>query len=505
MNLFSREATPLRRGAAAVILGALMINALSGQAARAELTVVNSGERQEGLLVFKMTVTPAKEAVPALRHRLMLREAELKPGNAATLYLRAFPEGGIEQTWKSVRTKFGEEEVDRWYAIETPLANLPLDKVREAMSNFDTIVRDHVRPASERLDCDWGHRIITERRGAEVYSFLLPELQSLREIGRALALSTRVAIADRDYDQAIDLLRMNYRLGENAAQSPLLVSSLIGLAICGNANLELAELVAAPDSPNLYWAIAELPRPLVDMRTAVRLELSLFGNLVPILDRPEEAQHTPEQWADLLASSIELFQAFGNGGPKLDSTQARLTVTGFSILAYGDAKRRLIEGGMPADKVEAMPVGQVIAIDAERQYRFFANELEKWYYVPYPVARQQRDKIDRLLPRGKFEAGAGGVLAQLLLPAITAVRDAQGRGERQLAALQVVEAIRMHAAETGRLPESLDKITVVPVPLNPMTDRPFDYRLDGDLAVLDLPFSDGAANSAWRFEIALAK
>ena len=90
-----------------------------------------------------------------------------------------------------------------------------------------------------------------------------------------------MAIADRQYDEAIDLLRMNYRLGENVAQSPLLVCSLIGLAICGTANVELAELVAAPDSPNLYWAIAELPRPLVDMRTVLRLELSMFRQRSP--------------------------------------------------------------------------------------------------------------------------------------------------------------------------------------------------------------------------------
>src|SRR5690606_11685757 len=139
-------------------------------------------------------------------------------------------------------------------------------------------------------------------------------------------------------------------------------------------NLELAELIASPGSPNLYWAIGELPRPLVDMRTALRLALSIYANVLPILDHPEEAQRTPEQWAEQLASSIEALGTLGSGAPTLDATQARLAVTGFSLLAYGDAKRRLIEGGLPAAEVEAMPVGQVIAVDAERQYRFYANE-----------------------------------------------------------------------------------------------------------------------------------
>lgn len=486
--------------ASAIVLASLMASATC----RGALTVVEDADGQRGLFVFKMTVDPAKEPVPALQHRLMLRERELRPGNAATLYLRAYPEGGIERTWKSVRTKFGDVEVDRWYVTETPLDKLPLEKVREATDRFHTLLNEHLRPASERLECDWGHRIITERRGPDVYSFMLPELQSMREISRAITLRTRVAIADRKYDEAIDLLRMNYRLGENVAQSPLLVSGLIGLAICGAGNLELAELIAAPGSPNLYWAVAELPRPIVDIRTAMRLELSMYADVMPVLDRPEKARHSPEEWAALLASSTEALQTLGSGTPKLDPTQARLAVTGFSILGYGDAKRRLIEGGFPADEVEAMPVGQVIAVDADRQYRVYANEFEKWQYVPYPMAKSHGEKLDALLARNALESGAGGMLARLLLPALTSVRSAQLRVERQLNAIQVVEAIRMHAAETGRLPETLDQITAVPVPLNPMTDRPFDYRLEGKMAVLELPFSDGAVNNAWRFEIQLA-
>ena len=72
-----------------------------------------------------------------------------------------------------------------------------------------------------------------------------------------------------------------------------------------------------------------------------------------------------------------------------------------------------------------------------------------------------------------------------------------------MGALRVVEAVRMHAAEAGRLPASLDDIVIVPVPVNPITTLPYLYRLDGKMAVLDLPFSDGMPGVAWRFEIQL--
>ncbi len=471
---------------------------------RAELTVVENAGDQQGLTVFKMTVTPAAEPVPALKHRLTLRENKLKPGNAATLYLRAFPEGGIDATWKYLRKEHGEE-IDRWYEVTTAISDVPLDKARQAAAQFGTLVDNHVARATERLDCDWGHGIITELRGPDIYGFLLPEIQAMRSISRALVLCTRVAIADHDYDRAIDILRMNYRLGHDVAKSPFLVSGLVGIAICGLGNSQMIELIASPDSPNLYWAMAELPRPLADLRTAFRSEFSFHTAVFPFMDRPEEANHSPEQWAQLLASALQSLEPLSGSGPKLDELGAQLGVTGLALVGYADAKQRLIESGMAATQVEAMPVGQVLAVDAVQEYRRLADEVEKWGYVPAGNADVRENKLEQLLSGGPLEGGIGRALARLLLPALQPARNAEVRIESQLNSLLVIEAVRMHAAETGKLPATLKEIAVVPVPENPVTQQPFQYRLDGATAVLELPFSAVSPSMAWRFEIMLAK
>jgi hypothetical protein len=67
------------------------------------------------------------------------------------------------------------------------------------------------------------------------------------------------------------------------------------------------------------------------------------------------------------------------------------------------------------------------------------------------------------------------------------VKRAEIRGPRQFAALQAVEAVRMHAATTGKLPATLAEITVVPVPPNPITRQPFPYELLDSEAVLEIP------------------
>src|SRR6186997_3707021 len=93
-------------------------------AARAELTF--SKGKEGALEVVRMTVTPAAEPVPSLRYRLVARDIDLRPGNAAPYYYRAMID--LSSTLGNLRKKYGDE-FDSWYEVnETPLSKLPLDK-----------------------------------------------------------------------------------------------------------------------------------------------------------------------------------------------------------------------------------------------------------------------------------------------------------------------------------------------------------------------------------------
>ena len=505
----------LPRGACwrtALLVAAL---AMAAATARAELQVVE--ESDEGhLTIYKMTVTPAAEPDPALKHRLTPEEMDLKPGNAALFYTRAFAEGYVRSAWKGIEKEHGfdvvhgGEKSSSWISTTLPLNELPLEAARSAASKFDTIVEQFVARGTVRRDCDWGHHL-EELRGENVFSLLLPEIQESRSLSRALMLRTRVAIAEGDYQRAIDHLRMNYRLAEHVAEAPFLVSGLVGVAEAGLGNAEVIELISQKSSPNLYWALAELPRPFIDLRTAVRFEMGNALRIFPFLLNAESQEHSPDEWARLIAEGVSQFGQFSDGGPPSSASRTanQAAVTGLAIIIYPDAKQRLIASGMDAARVEQLPVGQVVAIDASREYRRLADEFEKWWYVPYRVAKGRAAEADKLLSEGsrgagRFRGGMGRSMAALLLPAMEAARNAQMRLEWQLDSLMAVEAIRMHAAETGALPATLEEITVVPTPENPATGEPFEYRLDGETAVLELPFSDGFAGVAWRYEITLA-
>jgi hypothetical protein len=470
----------------------------------AGVVVEEIGSDEGTLTVFRMTVTPAAEPSPALRYRLWLKPDELKPGNSVVYYLRAFPEGGIERIWKDTRQEFGEA-VDEWYTSNMPIEELPLDKVRRVSGRFDDRIEQMILPGTMCRDADWGWDAVG-LRGPEAISYLLPHVQAMRGISRVLALRTRLAIAEDRYEDAIETIRMNLRLGYDTGQELFLVSSLVGIAIEGIANRTVVDLIAAPESPNLYWALAEVPAPLVDCRDAVRSEMGLGLRIFPALMDAESAEHSPAEWAKLFREIIQDFGSLSDGNPFLENDSVRgFAATGLSLVAYPEARQRLIAGGMAADEVEAMPVGQVIAIDAAREYRRVADELEKWWYVSFADAEKTHTHAEAAAFEGATAFNFGKMIANLLLPAIHAARNAQMRTEWQRNALLTLEALRMHAAVEGAFPESLESIQVVPVPRNPVTGQPYVYRLEDGVAVLELPFSDGMRGMAWRFEMKLAE
>jgi hypothetical protein len=501
-----RQMVPLGNLLAAMIAVVLVFSA----PARAELQISEEDAPGGKLTTFKMTVTPAAEPTPAFKYRLLPAPLEIRPGNAALNYERAFAENGVPAAWKSIEKDFGVDEVQgqgdklAWYDDARPLKDIPIENLRKASSQFDTIVDQYVARAVIRDRCDWG-RNIEELKGMDVIGLLLPELQQARQLSRALMLRARAAIADRDFDRAVAQLRMNYRLGQHVASDLILVSGLVGIAQASMGNHELIELIATEGSPNMYWALAELPRTFLDMRPAVRYELSWGQKIFPVLLNPEAQEHSPEEWARLLSQGFADTISTLNNGPKMNLLQLQVGATGYAILAYPDAKRRLIASGVERDRVERMPVGQVIAIDASREFQAAAQQLEKTWYVPFNVAVERFPKNADFRSPGILKGGYGRIIASLLLPALESVRAAQMRLDRELNVIQVVEAIRMHAAQTGALPAKLEDIKVVYVPDNPVTGRPFDYKRDGESAMLDLPATEGAVGRALRFEIKLAK
>ena len=82
------------------------------------------------------------------------------------------------------------------------------------------------------------------------------------------------------------------------------------------------------------------------------------------------------------------------------------------------------------------------------------------------------------------------------------------RLDRRITALQCIEAIRLYAAANDeKFPTELTKITTVPVPVDPVTKKPFAYSLVDSKAVLQEPTDENNAESKdiMRYELTLSK
>ena len=154
-----------------------------------------------------------------------------------------------------------------------------------------------------------------------------------------------------------------------------------------------------------------------------------------------------------------------------------------------------------------MPVGQAIWLAADDHAQVCMDDLFKWAAVP---AAQRSAGIERAERRLQHYAQQERDFATAgftsLLPALGAMLAASERVDRQIALLRVVEAIRLYAhAHAGQLPESLERISGVPIPTDSMTGTAFHYRLDRGKAVLETPYVPNNQHNGRRYVIEMRK
>jgi hypothetical protein len=260
-------------------------------------------------------------------------------------------------------------------------------------------------------------------------------------------------------------------------------------------NQELLTLIGH-SGENYYWAVASLPQPLIDLRRGLQYEMNMPFQLFPFLKDAETSQRTPDEWRDLLVRCVMGLTGLEGDSTSLSGWQAELLATAALMRLYPVAKERLIAGGVDRERVEAMPVGQVVAIHTARVTEYAYHELFKLTYLPYDEAMRrlpilmQSLKKDILRPEATLTGQSGLPIAALLMPALEGVMLAETRLARSFAAIEAIEALRMHAAaHDGMLPTSLDEVTIVPVPKNPATGQAFSYHYDAasGTAILEVP------------------
>jgi hypothetical protein len=322
-------------------------------------------------------------------------------------------------------------------------------------------------------------------------------------LARLLALRARLPIVEGNTDQALRALQTGVTAAKQIGDGPFYVCPLLGDAIATFMLRELGLFLAQEKAPNLYWALTALPRSFLDLRKPLEghryTNYAVFPGLLEVARDPNAGPMTPEQ-IKASADALAKWHLGEQGG--LGRAEVALLIRA----KHAGAKEALVAAGRPRELVKQMPHVQVALLHATQ---YFDRQLDlslRWLTLPYVEAEKGLEEAERALR----EARGPARLASREVPALTLFDLSQvknlfrsrARLDRQIAALRCVEAVRLYAAaHGGRLPSALAEVKEVPIPADPMTGKPFAYRLEGRTATLEGPAAPGF--SALAYELAL--
>jgi len=283
---------------------------------------------------------------------------------------------------------------------------------------------------------------------------LLPELQSLRQAGQLLGLAARREAADGDAAAAIRDIARIQRMGRHASSEPILISSLVGIALDRIALSTLADVL-----PQLRKAD------------------------LPVLDMPEVADlvgATPS-----LAKHFYGEEAFGLS-VFADIADGRMDIRSLDpVLASGPAE----PATGPLARLVSAPLLSLFrsffVTDDIAAYRTIMKRYQSLVASPptWPELKKRSEEIEKDLTSANR-----GLTTSLMTPALTTVLRSRVQSLAQHEAAATLVAATRQRLASGSLPATLAELVpgqLPAVPRDPFTpDKPLLLRrTDADWTV----------------------
>jgi hypothetical protein len=386
--------------------------------------------------LIRLNVQPMAAPKPALRYLLLPELKELTPGNPIPGYLRCFMEQDLSADMEVLRAA-ALRQADRAARMDKP---------------------------------DWQILLKVKTDGI---SLPIPDVQKLRGLALRLQERFRSEIAEGRFDNALVTAKTMFAMSRHMGEHPSPVGDLVGLAIAQLAFAPLEEMLEQPGCPNLYWALTNLPNPLISLDRGLEGERVMIQAELGDLD--DTKPMSPTQLKKLIAH-IDWLRDWEEK-PRKAGTQTWLAARTKDTALLVGARSRLVEYGIPEERLLKFPAEQLLLLDEKREMEVRRDEIVKLMNLP-------TWQVEELAGRIAIDKTKDNTLFGSLVPALQKVRRAQGRAEQRIALLRHVEALRLYAAEhNGQLPEKLSAVTV-PLPVDPFTGKPFRYTREGATAHL---------------------
>jgi hypothetical protein len=350
-----------------------------------------------------------------------------------------------------------------------PLEELPSPDVPQ----LNRVALDHADRAARLDNPDWQILLKLKEDGV---STLLPDVQGMRNLARALQGRFRTEIASGRIDDAIRTAKTMFAMSRHMGEHPTMIGDLVGIAMAVFAIEPLQEMLEHPDCPNLYWALTNLPDPFITIRKGMDGERLMMETIFRDLDR--QAPMTAERIKQAI-DELEKVDKLINIGPprkKIGTLRAYLAECIKNPERMEGLRNRLIASGLAETRLKTFPPDQLILLDEALECLVQFDDLAKQMVLP-------AWQFEELAETSRKAAQRSGFFADLFVGAPELLRRAQARLEQRLGLLRHVEALRMYAAKHGTFPSKLSDCPV-PLPYDPFTGKPFTYSSTGKMAHL---------------------
>ncbi len=197
--------------------------------------------------------------LPEFKYRLLPPASDLTDDDAAVLYAQAA---------EALSEEIDMNIISEW--ISMSVNELPVKEVEAVVEKLETTFELLGRAARCR-SCKWPH--------ADKLSPPIEFLDRMKTFTGIISLRTRLQIAQKQYKDAANTIQTGLGMARHIADGSTTVQALVGQATASVMLRGVEEFIQAPDAPSLYRALQDLPRPLVDLNKAMRIEQHLKGKV----------------------------------------------------------------------------------------------------------------------------------------------------------------------------------------------------------------------------------
>jgi hypothetical protein len=446
------------------------------------------GNQNEQVETVVLNIVPARPPFRALRDHLLPAQTELKAGNAAPLYLKACL---LVNQPVAPDSEVSAKDISKFLAL--PFDELLKSGAQKLVeSNRDAL--DLIRFAAYHDRCDWDLPF----REQSYIEIALPEVPPLRAVHRLLVLDTRLKFAKGDRAGALESTRAGLAFARHVAAAPTLVNGLVGAAIA-LAQLDTLREGIQNDPDNLYWALATLPAPFVDLAAAIEFEKCSALTLFPPLVGAATADRSPTQWQSdwegIWKTPAIVYIVDDSPEPKRWPLPTKPDAAATAAMV-ARAKSLVASDGWSAEKIAAASDAQLLVAGTTIGYEHFSNEVFKRTGPWTPRDFRRREAEEAVIAQAKAQEVIP--ITSTLVAAVTQAQLPPMRLDREIAALAIVEALRNYAANhQGRLPAKLSDIEDMPIPPDPVVGKPFNYVVADNVATLSANSPQGRLAESW--------